>query len=140
MKIIITTLLLLLYALPALSDYLYCSVPSDVHVYHFDVGIHTVDDFTNGGSSNQGFNYLDITNFVKIGSSIERPGYIRYRVMDVSFLDENIPYRITIIAAKEELDFMDAPAVRRMVYGYTGISEPLFTHQLTTPKELEIKM
>lgn len=132
MKTTIILLILLLCASPVLSDYLYCSMPNDVYVYHFDVSLHTLDEFEHAGSTKQGFNYLEITDFVIIGPS-EIPGYTVYRVMDVSFIPDDIPYRISIIAADEKLDFRDAPAVNRWVYGHTGISEPLFVNLLESP-------
>ncbi len=132
MRIGLILSILLLCAFPALStEYLYCSMPDATHVYHFDVSIHEVDDFSNGGSTNNHFNYLEITNFVKMGPSDNRPDYTEYRVMDISFL-KDVPYRITVIAANKKF------YTTKWIYGHGGISEPLFTGIISTPQDLEV--
>jgi len=131
---IIVLVLLLLVVPPAVADHLYCSMPDDVYVYRFAVSIHTLKGFVdNDLPDKQGFNYLDITNFVKLGPSPELPGFTEYRVMDVSFLKDDVQYRVSIIPAVEKIDFRSAPKVGRWVYGYGGISDPLYVNHLDSP-------
>ena len=109
------------------SPWLYCNVQEDEYIYHFDVSLHDVEDFTNGGTSDTTFNYLSIENFVKEGPNPNLPGHIEYRIMDVSFLDPAKNYRITIIYANSKHDLR--PASSREYYGHAGPSEPFFTNQ-----------
>jgi len=130
MKTTIIVLVLLLLVVPAASaDSLYCNILDDVHVYHFDVSVHTLDGFIdNDLPDKQGFNYLEITNFVKVGPSTKLPGYTEYKVMNVDFLKDDIQYRISVIAANSKHDFRDAPKVGKWIYGHTGVSNPLFVN------------
>lgn len=109
------------------NPWLYCSVPDDKYVWNFVVSLHDVEDFTNGGTSDTTFNYLDITNFIKVGPNPNLPGFTEYKVMDVGFLDDTKNYRITITYAYKRYDMR--PVQNRYFYAYSGISEPLFTNQ-----------
>lgn len=126
MKTTIIVLILLLLVVPAAhAKYLYCSVPDRYYVWHFDVSAHMIDDFTNGGTTDKEYNYLDITNHVKIGPS-SRAGYTEYRVMDVSFMGD-IPYSIKVIQAYKRFDMR--PAQNRYFFAHSGPSAALLTNQ-----------
>jgi len=136
-SIIVLVLLLLVVPL-ASAKHLYCSMPTDTHVYHFSVSIHPLDGFVDADlPDDSGFNYLDISNYVEVGPS-DTPGYTEYKVMDVSFLKDDVQYRVTIIPAITMIDFRDAPKVGRWVYGYGGVSEPLYVNAVPSIDGLQI--
>lgn len=119
--------LIIVSSASAVNPWLYCSVPDDKYVYHFVISLHDVVDFSNGGTSDTTFNYLDITNFTKVGPNPNLAGYTEYKVLDVGFLDDTKNYRITIMYAYKKYDMR--PAQNRYFYAYSGSSEPLFTNQ-----------
>jgi len=119
------------------GDWLYCSVPEDDVVYHFDASIHAKDDWLAGGTGDSKFNYLEIKNFEKIGPNPNLPGYIEYKVLDLSSLDLTNNYRIVLVYAYKKFDMR--PAQNRFFYAHSAVSEPLFTDELPENWMFKIK-
>jgi len=118
---------------PVFASSLYCSIPSGAKVDHFDVNLHSTIDVETGGTSQSTFNYLTIKNFIKIGPSQTRTGYTEYKVMDVSFLDEILTYRIIVLYSDKTIN----------QWWHSSPSEPFYTGQQQAPnkvKDLIIKI
>lgn len=139
MKKAIIAFSLLLLPLTVSADSLYTAVITTAKVIHFTVSIHPKELYETGGTANQSWNYLKVTNFQKIGVSEFDKEYTEYRIMNVDFLDPAINYRIAVMFAYKE-EWIGEP-LNRMVYAYSPSSKPLYTHEqpLQSPRNMGIK-